>query len=677
MVLTPSGSPSDGRSTGAASRLRARLVGPAELRIGDLARTLAVLSVLFLLLLAAAPLRPYFAEWRTVQARYNSLAEVSGEAPIPIAIQQIWKPELDIADRCVTCHLGMGANSPIGADGLFRAHPPIPHEPSEFGCTVCHGGQGRATTKEAAHGFVSHWDEQLLESRHLTAGCGTCHRELLVASRGVLTRGQQLFERLDCVSCHKVDGRGRGTGPDLTYSGLRGYRTDWHAWHLAEGDRQGPGPWRDSYRAIAPSDVAVLDEWLLTRVGASRIVEAQALVFERGCLGCHKVGGRGGEEGPALDTAGRRPVGDLRFEGVPGEATLANYMKRHLLDPPGIVPGSLMPPLAANEEEADLLTSYVLFLRSRDMPARYMPKRRIRRELMDEPLPALAGAQLYGGFCSGCHGLEGRGRTYGNIDVPFPAIGTADFLDVASDTFIERTLRAGRPGRRMPALGSAGGSLSDADIAAVIGHLRSLSPPVPTAAEVSAASVDEALGVSTYRADCAACHGATGEGSPLGSPLDGSNRRADAPTTYQALAHGVSGTAMPAYSVYDARTLASLIAHVNRLDGGRPPTTRAAWRVGTGDATRGRAVYERVCAGCHGKTGEGRNGPALANPGFQEVATPAFIAATVVRGRRGTPMPAFGRDGVGYARLAPDDVLDVAAFVASGLSQQERDEGRQ
>lgn len=635
--------------------------------MSGLARTLAVLSVLFLALLAAAPLRPYFAEWRGVQARYNRLARETGGVPVPIAVQQIWKPSLGIADRCVTCHLGMGTAVPIGVDPLFRAHPAIPHEPSEFGCTVCHGGQGRATTKDAAHGFVSHWDEHLLDGEHQTAGCGTCHREYPVASRAALAGGQQLIERLDCLSCHKIDGRGRGSAPDLTHVGLRGYQTGWHRSHLAERERQASGPWRESYGDIAAPDLAALDTWLRTRVGAPRIVEAQALAMERGCLGCHKVGGRGGDMGPALDEVGRRPVGDLRFAGVPGEQTLANYLKQHFIDPPGVVAGSLMPPLAASEAEADLLTSYALFLRSRPLPAEFMPKTRVRHELLREAPPALSGAQLFGAFCSGCHGPSGQGRTYGNLDVRFPAIGSADFLDVASDTFIERTLRSGRPGRRMPALGATGGSLSGADIASVIAHLRSLSPGAPTFAQVSGARADGALGAAIYAADCAACHGAAGEGTPLGPPLAAADRRLGAAAAYQAIAHGVAGTAMPAYTVYDAQALRSLMAHLDRLARERTSGARAAWRAGAGDASRGRAIYERSCAGCHGAEGEGKNGPALANAGFRQAATPDLIAVTVVRGRRGTLMPAFGRDGVGYSQLASSEVLDVSAFVARGL----------
>lgn len=673
------------RPTGDGQALRRVSIRSTDLHVSRMAAILAVLGVLFLAVLAAAPLRPYFSEWRVVQTRYNRLAQETGGTPVPLAVQQIWKPSLGIADRCVTCHLGMGTvASPIGGDPLFAAHPPVPHEPSAFGCTVCHGGQGRATTKDAAHGFVTHWDDELLDRSHQTAGCGTCHRDFPVISRAGLAKGQRLVEQLDCLSCHNADGRGRGTARELTTVGLRGYRSDWHTFHLAERARHTSGPWRDSYGDISASDVGVVDRWLSTRVGAPRIIEAQALAYERGCLGCHKVGGRGGDEGPALDGVGRRPVGDLTFDSVRGAPTLANYMRQHFLDPTGVVVGSLMPPVAADEAEADLLTSYVLFLRSRPLPPEFLPKARIRRDLLQEPQPSLSGAQLFGAFCAGCHGPDGRGRTYGNLDVHFPAIGSADFLDVAPDAFIERTVRTGRPGRRMPALGASGGSLSDTDVTAIVAHIRTLGPKPPTASEVSDAPVDLATGAAAYDADCATCHGTTGEGTALGSPLVTSDRRPDLALRLELIVRGVPGTAMPAYSAYDAATLRALIAYIDSL-GSRSRSdaslhagagmthrsgavSRAAWRPGTGDAERGQEIYERSCTGCHGAKGEGKNGPALANVGLQQAVTPGYVAATVVRGRRASTMPAFGRDGVGHSRLTASEVLDVTAFVTTRLN---------
>ena len=307
--------------------MREHSVRPGGLNTLRLLQLLAAVTIVFLVILASAPVRPYFAEWRRVQQQYNRAAAAAGVSPTAIEVKQIWKPALGVTDRCVTCHLGMGAAPPLSGQTLFGAHPPIPHDPREFGCTVCHGGQGRATSKDAAHGFVSHWDEQMLERRHVGAGCGSCHDKFPEAPQRVLDAGARLVERLDCLGCHRIDGRGHGTAPDLTTVGLKGFDPDWHSKHLANheaakagkvggagaagaaggagGAAGGDDVWRSAYGPIAEADLAILDQFLRTRVGAPRVIEARALASARGCLGCHKLGGVGGDEGPALDAVGR------------------------------------------------------------------------------------------------------------------------------------------------------------------------------------------------------------------------------------------------------------------------------------------------------------------------------------------------------------------------------------
>jgi mono/diheme cytochrome c family protein len=645
--------------------MRESSVQPADLKTGRLLRLFALLSVIFVAVLGSAPLRPYFSEWRTIQKRYNTLAEKSGAPQIPIAVQQIWKPALGVTDRCVTCHIGMGTAQAVPGDPLFKAHPAIPHDPKQFGCTVCHGGQGRATTKDAAHGFVSFWDEQMLDAKHLSSGCGTCHNNAPWIPRQELVRGQRLIESLDCLSCHKLDGQGRGNASDLSYAGIKGFKAQWHEWHVEEQARQADAAWKNSYGSISDPDAAQISAYLHSRIGAPRVVEAQSLAMERGCLGCHKINGRGGDEGPALDEVGRKPVGDLNFAGVPGEKTLVNYIRRHFMDPAGVVPGSLMPPQAATTEEADLLTSYVLFLRSRKLPPEYTPKDRLKREMLGEARPALSGAQGFQALCSGCHGLHGEGRNYANLNLRFPGIGSPDFLDVASDAFIESTVKTGRPGRRMPALAASSGSVNEIELKAIVSYLRSLPSAPPSLVAVTSAGVDLDLGARTYRQDCAACHGQVGEGTALGSPLTTSDSKVfgKREALYHAIVNGVTDTAMPRYSRYDAKTLASVMHHISTLP--RASGSRSAWKMGEGVAARGKDLYASRCAGCHGESGQGKIGPALANPAFLSAASTNYLAATVVRGRSNSPMPAFGRDNVSYPKLAASEVLDLAAYIRS------------
>lgn len=78
--------------------------------------------------------------------------------------------------------------------------------------------------------------------------------------------------------------------------------------------------------------------------------EGKQLYDTKGCAGCHKIAGEGGEVGP-----------DLTREGTRTDRDRAWHI-RHLLNPAEVVPGSIMPVLVANEEEAGHLADYLLTL---------------------------------------------------------------------------------------------------------------------------------------------------------------------------------------------------------------------------------------------------------------------------------------------------------------------------
>jgi putative heme-binding domain-containing protein len=100
-------------------------------------------------------------------------------------------------------------------------------------------------------------------------------------------------------------------------------------------------------------------------------------------------------------------------------------------------------------------------------------------------------------------------------------------------------------------------------------------------------------GALLYGANCAQCHGATGDGIP-GVDLKGGIRRA---STDQQLAQlittGIPGTAMPATPFGNAE-LAALVAYLRSMRDFNAPT------VMVGDVVRGRALFERTgCTSCH------------------------------------------------------------------------------
>ncbi len=616
----------------------------ADLGITRLLWVFAVLAVLLLAALAFAPVRDHFTEWRAAQKRYNQAAGEVGVQPVAIGLKQIWRPELDRVDRCTSCHLGMGVATPDPHEPLFAAHPPMPHEPRDMGCTICHGGQGRATSARDAHGDVEFWDEPMLAPPYYQAGCGRCHSGVAIPAD--LGAAQAAFEQSACFDCHRVDGKGRGDGPDLSYAGGKGFAAGWHAVHVA----------RPGFAALAETDIALVEAFLESRIGAPRLVAGKALSLEFGCRGCHRIGGTGGEEGPDLGNEGGKVARDLDYAGVSGPKTLAGWLRDHFLDPAKVVPTSLMPDLGMSDQQAELLTLYMLSLRSQELPAAQTPRDRLRAGPLGERDFGSDGAGLFNAFCTGCHGQGGAGRRLGIGDQSYPAIGSPGFLAVVDDDLLRATVMNGRPGRKMPAWGSKDGGLRRDEVDRVVAYLRSLEPAAPSFEAVMAAPADAAIGERLYRADCAACHGDRGEGTALGPPVPASGDR----HIFDVLVARTPG--MGSYASYPPASLRALVAFVPTLGA---PAAPARFTAKPGDATRGAALFAVSCAGCHGDRGQGKNGPALGNPAFLAAAKDSYLATTILRGRGDSAMPRFDRPGTGHRALAAGEVADVVAFIRS------------
>jgi len=135
----------------------------------------------------------------------------------------------------------------------FSSHPRLelfvgslsPHPVVDFGCTICHGGQGSATEfKFASHTpdnlrqraawreeygwfWNEHWDFPMLPKRFLQSSCLKCHHDVtdLAPSErfpdppaAKLLAGYDLVRRNGCFGCHEISGvtsSGERTGPDM------------------------------------------------------------------------------------------------------------------------------------------------------------------------------------------------------------------------------------------------------------------------------------------------------------------------------------------------------------------------------------------------------------------------------------------------------------------------------
>ena len=116
----------------------------------------------FALLVVAAVQENILKDWRRIQS-----AGRSDEGSIRVQLRQIVNPGLGTSDRCVSCHVSMGPGEQgVTGHKLMTPHKPVVHDPAEYGCTVCHGGQGQATEQADAHGEVHFWPEPMLAKRH-------------------------------------------------------------------------------------------------------------------------------------------------------------------------------------------------------------------------------------------------------------------------------------------------------------------------------------------------------------------------------------------------------------------------------------------------------------------------------------------------------------------------------
>lgn len=629
---------------------------------------LLVSSLVFLVFLLLAAFEENFtAEWRDHQTVYalqlTEQAVAAGRTPVgyPLEVRQIYLEDLNRVDRCVTCHAGIDNPTFASAEQPLTAHPGnfLADHPSEkFGCTICHQGQGRATSKLDAHAStldahghnVSHWEEPLLEGKLVYTSCGRCH-----------------------------------------------YDNDLY------------GGQSDLYGQVNPIEQIGVGELQGTLPGADNIAHGKQLTVEHGCLGCHKYRGRGGALGPDITHVGDKTVHDLDFKHLPEgyQRTVADWMFAHFKSPAVVVPNTLMPELGLSDDDARDLAAYMVSLKKKSAPAAYTPLPR-----PGDPTP-VRGETLYQMYCAACHGPDGVGAIVRDaemaelIDRPrqllTPSLRNVDTLGVASDAYMREIIVKGRPGTSMPAWTKEG--LSDDEIDLIVGYIRSWEPHEADRSMVSATRGNARYGAALFRSNCAGCHGGEGRGGSVGISLNSSTFLAIASDEFLAdtILNGRANTAMPSWRQFDNREISDLLAYFRswqplrsdrqtvlamtaRIEAPAPesatatgngevsaastsadssagaPVKPALSQTHTPSAEIGLRLYRSRCTVCHGEDGAGLIGPSLNSPSFLQAISNDFLHDTIVRGRPGTAMPA-------WRQLSSEDVADLIALLRSWQKQ--------
>ena len=225
---------------------------------------LAIASFVVLIVHGVVFYDQFFHRWEEHQTAYfeqaRSLAQErrrngrSCEARSPRIEQTIVTSFGDTrVDRCATCHIAVDDPRFPATRSRCKTHPYSAamgdvqrnghwerrHKFSDFGCTVCHDGQGRgletkyssrrgrvlarapARLRDPGH-LAQGFRSQLKSKDYMEANCAQCHTGREFRRHAPRQARTQALLRQNCYGCHKIEGMSEGTlGPDLTEVGKK------------------------------------------------------------------------------------------------------------------------------------------------------------------------------------------------------------------------------------------------------------------------------------------------------------------------------------------------------------------------------------------------------------------------------------------------------------------------
>jgi mono/diheme cytochrome c family protein len=461
-------------------------------------------------LIAAAVRENFQGEWYHVQKEYRTILEAKatderGKAiarDFRIELKQVSIPRLKVVDRCVSCHNGIDDPRMTTVPAPHAVHPGeiLEYHPVDrFGCTICHQGQGAATSLHDAMGVDVAWDYPLLD-RNLT--------------------------QASCLACHDVE-------------------------------------------KLPQQQVAL-------------VLEGKKLYQEKSCGACHRLNGRGGTLGPALDNEGAKTKHQLILTNLAPPHTTWNWHEAHFRDPGRIVPGSQMKNPGLSQQQILALTVFMLAQRLRDVPESYLAPDKLEEKVRRlHPQPE-NGEQIYHQYCFACHDEGSYGRWDKTFNRFIPAIRGTSLQATASRAYLEAQVTQGRPGTQMPAWGKQAGGLQQAEIESLLNFLQPSNGNRPENVVSHASQIlprgDANRGAALFIAYCAGCHGIAGLhgiAPEIGNAVF--QQAASDEFIVATIRNGRKGTAMPSFQPHVPRALAfsdtdlgDLLAFVRELGRHQP-----------------------------------------------------------------------------------------------------------
>ena len=178
-------------------------------------------------------------------------------------------------------------------------------------------------------------------------------------------------------------------------------------------------------------------------------------------------------------------------------------------------------------------------------------------------------------------------------------------------------------------------------------------------------------GQPLYERYCRLCHGERANGYAADNAPSLVSKSFLESATDEFIARGIAmgrpHTAMAAYSKerggpLSEAEIAAIVAYIRSL--GPAVVPRLEDMKLSGDATRGRPLYEAQCQKCHGTATERGNAVSLHNSELLAAATPGFLRYAIVQGRQGTPMLAFA------SMLSEQQIADIVSYLQTFAPKQ-------
>ena len=359
---------------------------------------------------------------------------------------------------------------------------------------------------------------------------------------GSSANGKKLVSESRCITCHTIEGKGKGSAPELSRiasTASRGWllaflrepqafnpRTPMPRYHFSEAESRDVVAFlEDEFRDFdAPKDIL---EPL--RVNQSLAENGRKLFRLYGCFSCHDPAGSGSEKfGPELDGIGDKRAQSLDFgRRIDLSRSLPAWLAAKLESPRSFADGLKMPSYGFSADDSRAVVTALLALGSQSVPDRY--------RFAPPQKPALlpggpVGSLIQSYRCLSCHQIGDRGADVSTAALTYEGSKVkrdwlVDYLVLS--TTLRPILEERMPVLRMPREDAA--QLADAL------HSFYVDPAIPEDpfAGHPSSDADPVEGQRLYVGlGCRGCHILGSAGGYYGPPLTEAGKRLKPGWTY-------------------------------------------------------------------------------------------------------------------------------------------------